>query len=390
MDSQNYYTVLGIDTNASIEDIRKAYKKLAIKHHPDKGGNIDTFREINNAYETLSNPETRRYYDMNLYNQHNMNNVHQNHSHFHHVNPMDIFNRFFNNNFDGFESVFFNNIHIQKEKVPEEHHHTHNKCADLHCNIQISLEDVYHGKNIKLILNVEKLCDDCIGVGFTMSTFIKCEQCNGIGSYSNKVQINQHVCMETTNTCIKCNGKGKILDIQYQCKTCNGGGIIPKNIIQEIKIPPLIKNNTIIKINNGGIEKIGFRPGDIIVHIITIDKNDTFTRLENNDLFIKKEITLAESLCGVDFNITHLSGKVIKIISDEGDIIRPGDIKKIIGEGMDIKNDLIIEFVILFPQKNDITKDIKEKLKELLVFKENNNDTIYNEKKILNVVNNLI
>ena len=374
MDSRNYYTVLGIDTNASIEDIRKAYKKLAIKHHPDKGGDIDTFREISNAYETLSNPETRRAYHIQNNHHHNQHNQH---SHFHH---MDIFNRFFNSQFDGFESVFFNNIHIQKEKVNEQP--KHNKCPDLHCNVQISLEDVYHGKNIKLILNVEKLCDDCIGVGYTKSTFINCGQCNGIGNYTNKVQINQHVFIETTNTCVKCNGKGNILDTKYLCKTCNGCGIMPKNIIQEINIPPLIQNNKIIKINNGGIEKIGFRPGDIIVHIITIDENDTFTRLENNDLFMKKEITLSEALCGVDFNITHLSGKVIKIISD--DIIKPGDIKKIIGKGMDKTHDLVIEFTILFPHKSHITKDIKEKLKELFAYKENTTDIIYDEKKILN------
>ena len=114
MDSQNYYTLLGIDTNASNEDIRKAYKKLAIKHHPDKGGDIEKFREIGNAYETLSNTEKRSAYDTHLYNQQHMNNINQMNHMNHHMNPMDIFNKFFNNNFDGFESIFFNNINISK------------------------------------------------------------------------------------------------------------------------------------------------------------------------------------------------------------------------------------------------------------------------------------
>ena len=254
MDSQNYYTLLGIDTNASNEDIRKAYKKLAIKHHPDKGGDIEKFREIGNAYETLSNTETRSTYDTHLYNKQHMNNINQMNHMNHQMNPMDIFNKFFNNNFDGFESIFFNNINISKS-FPHEtvtnnqppHHpanqpqnHPNNKCVDLHCNVQISLEDVYYGKNIKIVLNVEKLCDDCIGVGYTMSKFINCEHCNGIGMLTNTIQMGPHIFMETKNTCVKCNGNGKVNDIQYICKTCNGSGVMPKNIIQEIKIPPLI------------------------------------------------------------------------------------------------------------------------------------------------------
>jgi len=306
-------------------------------------------------------------------------------------NPMDIFNRFFNVNFDGFESIFFNNIHISKsfthETVPNNqpppnppsNPSTNNKCADLHCNVQISLEDVYSGKNIKLVLNVEKLCDNCIGIGYTTNNYkINCEDCNGIGMISNTIQMGPHIFMETKNTCVKCNGNGKVCDIQYLCKICNGSGIMPKNIIQEIKIQPLIKNNTIIKINNAGIEKIGFRPGDIIVHIITNDKNETFIRLENNDLLIKKDITLAQSLCGVDFNITHISGKVIKIISKPNEIIKPGDIKKIYGEGLDRDSELLIQFNVIFPDNignRDILKD--------LLFYTFDNDIVYDEKKIL-------
>jgi DnaJ family protein A protein 2 len=392
MESQNYYYLLGIDTNASLEDIRKAYKKLAIKHHPDKGGDIERFREIGNAYETLSNTETRSAYDTHLHNQQHMNNM-NNMNHMNHMNPMDIFNKFFNNNFDGFESIFFNNINISKSfphetvtsppippipPIPPHSNHPNNKCADLHCNIEISLDDVYYGKNIKLVLNVEKLCDDCIGVGYTISKFINCEDCNGIGMLTNTIQMGPHIFMETKNTCVKCNGNGKVNDIQYICKICNGSGVMSKNIIQDIKIPSLIKNNTIIKLNNIGIEKIGFKPGDIIVHVITADKNDTFIRLENNDLFIKKDITLAQSLCGVDFNIKHISGKVIKIISKPDEIIKPDDIRKIYGEGLDRDSDLVIQFNVIFPCNLD-NRDI---LKDLL-FYTCDNDIVYDEKKIL-------
>lgn len=340
-----YYKILNIQSNATQDEIKKAYRKLATKYHPDKNPEDPTaeekFKEINQVYSILSDPEKRR-----LYDQFGENSEHNQ------INPMNIFNRMFGNTFNStFSNPFFNHFEHTRQKQKGE-----SVCVILKCE----LKDLYFGKIYKRKITRDRLCKNCDGTGSKDKKKNKCETCNGRG-YIIQSFRQGNMMFSNQKNCDSCNGKGyKPIDKYNMCKKCNGLGIIPEEKIFEINVKPGMKEGQKFIFYNESNESENIIPGDIIFIIEEI-KNDKFRRI-NNDIIYKHQITLKEALIGFNTTINLFNEKINisydKIISPNKYLIIPG--KGFKNENGEIGN-LILEIDIKFPSElSDEWKKILE------------------------------
>lgn len=309
----DYYKVLGIDRNASIDQIKQAYRKLAKEHHPDKGGNKEEFLKIQEAYEVLSNPNKNN-------NQDNIN-IKVNTGHF----PDNFF---FSNNFFNF------NTNVNKKIIKK----------DIYYDYNISLKDVYFGTSKKLKLTRKTSCTHCTEY---------CSNCDGIGSLT--INTSNGIFHQTqTKTCSKCNGSCfQIKNNNNNCDVCNLTREIIETKIVDINVLIGIKDKTIYKYNEWGEQAKNKNeiPGNFIV-TINITNNENFIR-NQNDLIYTTELTLKESLIGKEIIIPHFSGN-IELNTIGFGIINPDVQYTIFNKGLrDINNvhgHLHLRFKIKYPE----------------------------------------
>lgn len=368
----DYYTILGLQKTATDNEIKKAYRKLAMKYHPDKNPDNkeaeEKFKEVSEAYSVLSDAEKRKIYDKygkeGLNQQGGMN-----------FNPSDIFKHFFGggfgsndsddddfNGFSGFGgfgnffgSSFRNNSQPKKQKG-----------RDIVVALKVELKDLYTGKIFKRKVTHERLCKTCEGTG--SKDKIKptiCNECNGRG-IKMTVHRQGFAQIMQQSPCNNCGGIGKYSQIINKCLKCKGNKTIPEEKILEIKIKPGTEENERIVFKGEADEHPDIIPGDIIF-VIQVINNNGYIRNGRN-LYYKQKITLEQALCGTTFTIKTLDNRYLECYTDE--IIKPNQKMKINDEGFKIKDtnlkgDLIIEFEIEFPNKNEIDK-IKSKLSQLL------------------------
>lgn len=316
-DSKDYYKILEIDKNASQEEIKKNYKKLALKYHPDKNKDPEAeniFKKISIAYEILSSEDNRKRYDNGEIN--NINNTNANDI------ISQMFNAHFNFNFGGDINATTNlkkkdSIHI----------------------MNISLQDVHTGisKTFKIILT--KQCFDCNK---------KCNNCNGTGIMSIAHQIGpfSQIIQQSCNACT--SGITKV--VNQSCKFCNGVG--SKNV-EEICILNISKNiisNSFIKFERFGEQPLKHNeiPGDLLFQII-INDDPYFVRdtCNNENLIFKLKLTLGETFIGKIINIPHFDG-IIEINTKTFGIINPNKKYHLTGKGLGGKGDLILIFEIIY------------------------------------------
>jgi len=343
----NFYEILEVPNNASQEEIKKAYKRLAIKYHPDKNqGNKEAeekFKNINKAYEVLSDPEKRKRYDQ--YGEEGL----QESSHF---NPQDIFESIFGNMGFGF---FDNRRRKHKADVKE-------------VQVEITLKEAYNGCTKKFKITHKVICGICNGNGTKdKAPQVKCIKCKGTGQVVTIKQEAPGFISQFVRPCDMCNGKKTIVPPNNACDFCKGKGYIDETKVVNLDIRPGVLNGETIVMENMGDQEIGLEPGDI-VFIIFIKKDPIYNRI-NNDLIMKCKISLYEALINMEVNIKTLDDRILTIKSDE--IIKPNQWYKVQGEGM-IKNksDLFIVFDIEFPN----TLSDKEKRTLSKVFKSLNQE----------------
>lgn len=317
--SDNYYDILGVNKDASDDEIKKAYRKLALKTHPDKNGGDDTmFKKINLAYETLSDPDKRRAYD--------------------NPNQMPDLGGFPGG--DIFEQLFRNmggmninvNINGQRRGPQKRGNHLH--------RVNISLRDIHTGliKTLKLKLN--KVCFDCRTT---------CGNCNGSG-ITTRIQQTGPFVQQIQSGCNMCSGIGTININNSRCNKCHGSG----NIIQEetirVEIPKCTRSGYTITYTGLGeqAQKIGEEAGDLVVEI-NIEEDPYFVR-EDNDLIFKTKLTLAETFLGKDIVIPHFD-EHIRINTNIFGIINPNKRYHIKDKGLGGDGDLIFIFEIIYPEK---------------------------------------
>ena len=322
---REYYKILGgnINKNSSQEDIKKAYKKVAMKWHPDRNQDNKEeaekkFKQISTAYSVLSDSKKKDIYDQ--FGEEGLQNQNQGHN----VNPMDIFGDIFGGS--GFSFNFGQNFQSNNNQQRK------NKPIAKHINVK--LEDLYNGKKMKLNITRKVIDND------KKHLIKQCSTCDGNGVV---IQVRQMGPM--------------IQQIQQQCHNCNGSGrFAPKNIRRnetktvELDIKKGTQHGGKIVIENMGDTPIdGSLPSDIIF-IINQEDHPIFN-VSDKHLIIEKKINLIDALNGFEFIITHLDNRKLLVTSDS--IIKPNEIKVIKYQGMPSQNsndgDLIIKFQVEFP-----------------------------------------
>lgn len=319
------YEKLGVDRNASSDDIKRAYKRLAIKHHPDKGGDEKVFQDISNAYSVLSDPKKKQQYDMTGSEQPQMNMPHAH----------DIFQHFFHN---------FN-------RGGGGNHRQQMRCKDVIHQYEITLEQAFTGlsKQVKIKMKTYDL-SDCK----------ECEQCQGVGIIKNI----KHMGIFT-----------QIMEMQ--CPNCKGSGsfaLNPKTIEKEkiiqLEIPAGVESDYQITIDGCGEQPRS--PNCIagnLIFLIKIKDNNNFKRI-NNDLYHKINIGFIDSIGGTEKIINILNQDRIELNTADLGILQPNKQYVFQEKGMTQngkRGNLFVEFIIDYPTLNDDQREaISRNLRDII------------------------
>lgn len=284
----DYYSVLGVEKDASDDDIKNAYRKLAVKYHPDKNSEKDAeekFKSVTEAYETLKDPSKRRQYDASL--------IHQK------FNFSDIFTHGF-----GFSNSTFNfsssKTHIKRGK----------KGFDIRIMLEITLEEILTGTKKKIKYKRNEKCSTCSGLGTLNQEKITCDKCNGNGYVHIRAQLGSMIVNQQT-VCDQCNGLGKT--VKYDCPTCHGFGIILSECSVDIPVNKGINDDIeiIIKYYGHHGERNGIS-GNLIVKFRT-KPHEKFLREQDNIVEIIK-VPYSTIIFGKELTVDTLRGQSTVII----------------------------------------------------------------------------
>lgn len=370
-EKRDYYEVLGVNKNATDDELKKAYRKLAKKYHPDANLNNKEeaeakFKEVNEAYENLSDPQKRKMYDQ-----------------FGHAGPQgfggaggpfgsqggyysyngsgfdgfgdfgdlgDIFSSIFGGGFGGGRSS------SAKKQGPR-------KGADLNVRLDISFEQAFSGVEKEIVVTRDEECNLCHGTGAKPgSSPIKCPTCHGTGQVT-QVQNTILGQMQTTRTCNTCHGTGEV--INEPCEHCHGKGTIRKQPKIKVKIPAGIDDNqTVVLRGEGEPGKKGGPKGDLYI-TVRIKNHSLYTRKGNN-VFCEIPITITQATLGAELEIPMVDGTKEKYKIPDGTqtgtkfTIRNRGFKTI---NSNATGDFIFTVVVQTPKR--LTKEQRELLVQL-------------------------
>ena len=352
MMKRDYYEVLGVSRHASPEEIKKAYRQMALKYHPDRNpGNKEAeerFKEAAEAYSVLIDPEKRKLYD--LYGHEGLRS--EGVSGFSGFDS-SIFSEFEDilGNFFGFDfSDFFGGTSRRRRRAPR-------RGRDLILELEISLEEAAFGTAKEITLERKETCPVCHGTGLHPGTAKEyCPVCGGRG----QIRYQQGF-FTLTRTCPRCQGTGEI--ISHPCENCQGTGKVLEKRVLNIKIPPGVDQGMQLRIQGEGeVGDQGAPRGDLYVHI-KIKKHKFFER-RGNDLFCEIPVSIAQAALGTTLEIPSLNGSETLVIPPG---TQPETILRIKGKGIkDIRShragDLVVKIKVEVPRK--LTKEQKELLRE--------------------------
>ncbi|KXG75862.1 molecular chaperone DnaJ [Thermotalea metallivorans] len=349
MAKRDYYEVLGLDKGADEAAIKKAYRKLAMKYHPDRNPGDkeaeEKFKEINEAYEVLSDANKRARYDQ-----------------FGHAgvggNGQGGFEGF--SGFGGFDDIFGDIFDMfgggfgssRRRSGPQ-------KGADLKYEFTITFEEAAFGADKEINITRHENCDKCHGTGAKAGTAKKtCPQCNGTGEirYAQRTPLGQFV---NVKTCDVCHGEGTI--IEQSCEKCKGSGKIKRDRKIHIKIPAGVDNGSVIPLRGEGEPGIKGGPAGDLYIVIRVRPHEIFQR-DGNDVLCEIPITFVQAALGDELIVPTLDGKV-KYKIPEG--TQSGTIFRLKGKGIPNirgygRGDHYVKVVVEVPKK------LNEKQKELL------------------------
>jgi molecular chaperone DnaJ len=356
---KDYYKILGVEKNASQDDIKKAYYKLAHQHHPDKkGGNEEKFKEVNEAYQTLSDKEKRTRYDNfgETFNGGTQNGGFNQQN----VNWEDIMGNMgggFGNIEDIFD-MFGNGFGGGRKKQKDTR-----RGNDLEMILELNLESILTNQDKEIIITKKSTCLRCEGSGAEPGTTVKeCFTCRGSG----RVQEIRKTFLGTFSqyvVCPDCHGEG--IKPEKPCNVCHGEGRIKKEEKIRINIPAGVDNNQIIKVKGKGeAGKRGGEAGDLYIRI-SVKPHSIFER-NGDDIYLKQDITFSEATLGGKIKIPTLEKEKLVVSIPNG--TESGKILKISKKGIPHfsglgRGNLYLQLNINTPEK--LTRRQKELLEEL-------------------------
>lgn len=323
VDNETYYKLLGVSKSSSQEEIRKNYRKLAREHHPDKGGDEKLFKEIQEAYDCLSDPEKKE-----LYDQGGKEAVERGGGGG--GGGDDLFSAFFGGG---------GGPGRRQSRGPQ-------KGESVMHKLQVSLENLYNGKTFKMAISRQRVK---YPDGMSPSqAATECSTCGGRGAVL-KMQRMGPMIQQVQMRCPDCGGQGKSFK--------EGVSVYQEKKTLEVRIEPGMKHGQKIVMAGEADENPGIEPGDIVFVLVQAD-HPVFQR-KGGDLVMEKTLTLKEALCGAKFVINHLDQRAIIVKTDPGQVLKPKALKMLAGEGMPIwknpysKGRLFILFNIEFPSTLD-------------------------------------
>ncbi|HRY52790.1 MAG TPA: molecular chaperone DnaJ [Candidatus Portnoybacteria bacterium] len=326
--SKDYYKILGVAKNASSDEIKRAYRKLAQQHHPDKGGNQEKFKEVNEAYQVLSDPQKKSQYDQygtTFEQAQARGGAHG----FEGFRDFSSFAEAFNsgqNNGGGFENIFesiFGGGGGQRAGRSGRR-----KGQDIGVDVEISLEEAFKGVDKEINLRKAVVCDKCAGSGGEPGSKIKtCSTCKGAGQVEQRAG-GGFFSFSQVVVCPDCGGAGK--KPEKPCSKCGGDGRVKESHSLRVKIPAGIQSGQVISLSGQGeAGGRGATAGDLYI-TVHLRPDPRFTR-EGDNLFYDLPISFSQAALGDKIEIPTLSGWIsLKI--PEG--IESGTSIRLEGKGM--------------------------------------------------------
>lgn len=342
VDNESYYKLLNSSKEESCDQIRKNFRRIAMKAHPDKGGDPAVFAEMSAAAEVLTDADKRKVYD-----RHGVEGINKGMGS--EPEGQDIFD-------------LLNGRRGGGNSGPQV-----KKCDDAAFQLKVSLDEVYNGKTTKIAIQRDRNCVDCGGKGG--SKVQVCGECKGKGIVI-KMQRMGPMVMQSQGYCDDCGGKGEIINPKFICVTCRGNKVIKERKVIEIQVDKGVPNNHKYTFMGEADEAPGYQPGDLIVGVQE-KPHDVFKR-KKADLVMTKNISLLEALSGFKFTLKHLDGTDHLIQSSQGEVVKPGDMKTVEDMGMPIMQtpykhgNLFIYFEVEFPLTVNLTPAQDTGLKEIL------------------------
>ncbi|KKY25498.1 hypothetical protein UCRPC4_g01762 [Phaeomoniella chlamydospora] len=364
--AEDYYKLLGLDKSCSDRDIKRAYKTLSKKYHPDKNPGDESahqkFMDVSEAYETLSDSQLREIYDKYGHEgieQHKSGRGGGGGGH----DPFDLFSRFFGG------SGHFGRGQPGVRKGP-----------DMEVRLALPLRDFYNGKETSFTIEKQQICEDCEGSGSADGHVETCDKCGGQGIVIQRHMLAPGMFQQVQTHCDKCGGKGKT--IKHVCPVCQGQRVVRKPTTLHATIERGMPVGHRIIFENEADESPDWEAGNMIVTLIETepelssppasaheddDRTDgTFFRRKGPDLFWKEVLSLREAWMG-DWtrNITHLDGHVLQLSRPRGQVVQPSHIDTVSGEGMPLYHDtqhhdhdkpegfgkLYVEYTVVLPDQ---------------------------------------
>lgn len=348
------YDLLGVSRRSTDAEIKKAYRKLAKEYHPDKNPEQgEKFKEISFAYEVLSDPRKREIYD-----QHGLKGI-QGGAQEGGLCAEDLFSHIFGGSLFGGMGMGMGSGRRRKQRGEDTIH-----------PLKVSLEDMYNGKTAKLQLSKNVICKSCDGQGGKPGAMQTCRGCRGRGIKVTLRQLGPGMIQQMQSDCTDCNGEGEIVNERDRCKLCKGKKVINETKILEVHVDKGMREGEKIFFRGEGDQQPSVEAGDVII-ILQQKPHEKFQR-EGNDLFMTHSVNLTEALCGFNIVIKHLDGRDIVMNHPPGEVIEPGNVKGVVGEGMPMyrnpfeKGNLYIKFEVQFPENHFIDEESLKELERLL------------------------